>query len=104
VQFQELYVAAQQAGRLVIGGTCDSVSVGGCWLGGCYGSFSRVFGSGAANLLELRLVLVSAPAEPPPFSLPPIPAPCARRAQPPHPALPSPTAHPRNPRRPMAPP
>ena len=57
VQFRELYDAAQLAGKLVIGGTCDSVSVGGCWLGGCFGSFSRVFGTGAANILELRLVL-----------------------------------------------
>jgi len=62
VQFNALYDAAQEAGKLVIGGTCDSVSVGGCWLGGCYGSFSRVFGSGAANLLELRLVLANGSA------------------------------------------
>ena len=62
VQFRELYSAAQAAGRLVIGGTCDSVSVGGCWLGGCYGSFSRAFGSGAANLLELRMVLANGTA------------------------------------------
>ena len=59
VQFRELYAAAQAAGRLVIGGTCDSVSVGGCWLGGCYGSFSRLFGTGAANLLQLRLALAN---------------------------------------------
>jgi FAD/FMN-containing dehydrogenase len=59
VQFRELYTAAQAAGRLVIGGTCDSVGVGGCWLGGCYGSFSRLFGSGAANLLQARLALAN---------------------------------------------
>jgi hypothetical protein len=59
VQFRELYDAAQLTGKLVIGGTCDSVSVGGCWLGGCFGSFSRVFGTGAANILELRLVLAN---------------------------------------------
>lgn len=62
VQFRELYDAAQVAGRLVVGGTCDSVSVGGCWLGGCFGSFSRVFGTGAANILELRLVLANGTA------------------------------------------
>ena len=59
VQFRELYQAAQQQGRLVIGGTCDSVSVGGCWLGGCYGTFSQLFGSGASNLLSARVVLAN---------------------------------------------
>ena len=57
VQFRELYSAAQAQGRLVIGGTCDSVSVGGCWLGGCYGTFSQLFGSGASNILSARVVL-----------------------------------------------
>ena len=57
VQFQQLYEAAQQQGRLVIGGTCDSVSVGGCWLGGCYGTFSQLFGSGSSNMLSARVVL-----------------------------------------------
>lgn len=57
VQFRELYAAAQENGRLVMGGTCDSVSVGGCWLGGCYGTFSQLFGSGASNLLSARVVL-----------------------------------------------
>ena len=57
VQFRDLYAAAQEAGRLVIGGTCDSVSVAGCWLGGCYGTFSQLFGSGSSNLLSARVVL-----------------------------------------------
>jgi hypothetical protein len=34
VQFRELYAAAAQAGRFAIGGTCDSVGVGGCWFAG----------------------------------------------------------------------
>ena len=57
VQFRELYAAAQARGRLVMGGTCDSVGVGGCWLGGCFGTFSKLFGSGASNLLSARVVL-----------------------------------------------
>jgi hypothetical protein len=44
---------------VVLGGTCDSVGVGGCWLGGCYGTFSRRLGSGAANILGLRMVLAN---------------------------------------------
>ena len=59
VQFEALYPAAQQLGRHVIGGTCDSVGAAGCWLGGCYGSFSRRFGAGALNLLQARLVLAN---------------------------------------------
>jgi len=41
----------------VMGGTCDSVGVAGCWLGGCYGPFTKKFGNGAVNLLEAKLVL-----------------------------------------------
>ena len=59
VQFQALYPAALSRGLVVIGGTCDSVGVGGCWLGGCYGTFSRRLGSGAANILGLRMVLAN---------------------------------------------
>jgi hypothetical protein len=57
VQFRELYNAALSLGRVVMGGTCDSVSVGGCWLGGCYGTLSRLYGSGSSNLLQARVVL-----------------------------------------------
>jgi FAD/FMN-containing dehydrogenase len=59
VQFRELYAAAQQSGRLVIGGTCDSVGVGGCWLGGCFGTWSKLYGSAASNLLQARVVLAN---------------------------------------------
>ena len=45
--------------RFVIGGTCDSVGVGGCWQGGCYGTLSRLYGAAAANLLEARVVLAN---------------------------------------------
>lgn len=47
---------------LVNGGTCDSVGVGGCWLAGCFGPFTKRFGSGAVNLLELRVVLANGTA------------------------------------------
>ena len=59
VQFAELYAAAADAGRFVVGGTCDSVGVGGCWLGGCHGTFSKLYSSAAANLLEARVVLAN---------------------------------------------
>ena len=56
-QFRDLYAAAAAAGGLVIGGTCDSVGVGGCWLGGCFGTWSKRYGSGANNILAARIVL-----------------------------------------------
>ena len=59
VQFNDLYAAAQEHGRLVIGGTCDSVGVGGCWLGGCFGTFSKLYGSAASNLLQAKVVLAN---------------------------------------------
>ncbi len=57
VQFRELYNAAAQNNVVVMGGTCDSVGVGGCFLGGCWGTMSKMYGSAAANLLEARVVL-----------------------------------------------
>lgn len=51
--------AAQNRKRLVIGGTCDSVGVAGCWLSGCYGVFSKKFGAGALNMLSARVVLAN---------------------------------------------
>ena len=59
VQFRELYAAAQaqRPPALVIGGTCDSVGVGGCFLGGCFGTWSKRFGSAASNLLQATAVL-----------------------------------------------
>ena len=41
VQFLDLYPEAQRRGKLVIGGTCDTVGVAGCWLAGCYGNFAK---------------------------------------------------------------
>lgn len=51
VQFSDLYPAAnnrryplppyQDRQSIVMGGTCDSVGVAGCWLGGCYGTLTR---------------------------------------------------------------
>lgn len=42
-----------------MGGGCDSVGVGGCWLGGCYNVFTKKFGDGAVNLLEAKVVLAN---------------------------------------------
>ena len=61
-QFFQLYPQAQARGRLLIGGTCDSVSVGGCWVAGCYGSLSRRYGSAASNLVQVRAVLANGTA------------------------------------------
>ena len=68
VQFSDLYPLAQQQPypgdtaspprkTIVMGGTCDSVGVGGCWLGGCFGPFTKLFGNGAVNLLQAKVVL-----------------------------------------------
>ena len=61
VQFRELYSAAQAQSppAFVVGGTCDSVGVGGCWLGGCFGTWSKLYGSAASNLLEAEVVLAN---------------------------------------------
>eukprot|EP00041_Stephanoeca_diplocostata_P011295 m.184051 g.184051 ORF g.184051 m.184051 type:complete len:337 (+) comp18488_c0_seq16:203-1213(+) len=59
VQFSDLYLWGMQHGHLVIGGTCDSVGVGGCWLGGCYGTWSKLYGSAASNLLQAKVVLAN---------------------------------------------
>jgi hypothetical protein len=45
-----------QAGRYVQGGGCTTVGVAGLVQGGGFGSFSKAFGSGAANLLEAEVV------------------------------------------------
>jgi FAD/FMN-containing dehydrogenase len=44
------------AGRYVQGGGCTTVGVAGLVLGGGFGSFSKGFGTGAANLLEAEVV------------------------------------------------
>eukprot|EP01052_Picozoa_sp_SAG31_P027871 SAG31_NODE_2644_length_5315_cov_7.392063_4_plen_65_part_00 len=41
LQFADFYPEAERRGRLVNGGTCTSVGVGGCTLGGCFGPFSQ---------------------------------------------------------------
>ncbi|MDQ8756209.1 FAD-binding oxidoreductase [Sphingosinicella sp. LHD-64] len=47
---------AVQAGRYVQGGGCLTVGVAGFVLGGGFGSLSKAFGTGAANLLEAEVV------------------------------------------------
>lgn len=54
----EAYKAASAAGLYIQGGGCTSVGAcGGFALGGGFGSFSKRFGSGAAGVIELRVVL-----------------------------------------------
>ncbi|PAL07333.1 FAD-linked oxidoreductase, partial [Staphylococcus hominis] len=45
-----------RAGRYVQGGGCTSVGVTGLVTGGGFGSFSKGFGTAAANLLEAEVV------------------------------------------------
>ncbi|MEO6225295.1 MAG: FAD-binding protein [Sphingomicrobium sp.] len=47
---------AVEGGRYVQGGGCLTVGVGGFVQGGGFGSFSKQFGTGAANLLEAEIV------------------------------------------------
>jgi FAD/FMN-containing dehydrogenase len=57
VQFMDLYPDAWNHGKIVMGGTCDSVGVGGCWTAGCFGLFTKKFGAGALNILEATVVV-----------------------------------------------
>jgi len=59
VQFRDLYPDAQAHGKVIMGGTCDSVGVGGCWMAGCYGPFTKKFGNGAVNILSANVVLAN---------------------------------------------
>lgn len=54
VQIWQVVKEMQEQKRLVVTGTCATVGHVGCTLGGCYGDYSRYFGSGATNLLEAR--------------------------------------------------
>lgn len=58
-QFYELYPEAQNHGKIVMGGSCDTVGVAGCWLSGCYGAYTKKFGNGALNMLAARVVLAN---------------------------------------------
>jgi FAD/FMN-containing dehydrogenase len=59
LQFADFYPEAEKRGRLVNGGTCTSVGVGGCTLGGCFGPFSQKLGPAASNVLEAKVVLAN---------------------------------------------
>jgi FAD/FMN-containing dehydrogenase len=53
----DLYHAVtEQAGRYVQGGGCTDVGVAGLVQGGGFGSFSKGFGTGGANLIEAEIV------------------------------------------------
>lgn len=58
-QFADFYPLAEARGVLVNGGTCTSVGVGGCTLGGCFGSFSQKLGPSASNVLQAKVVLAN---------------------------------------------
>merc|ERR1719382_1550617 len=57
VQFWQLYNEATKQKRMVVGGTCSTVGHAGFTLGGGYGDYSRMYGSGATNLVEAEVVL-----------------------------------------------
>jgi FAD/FMN-containing dehydrogenase len=59
VQFADLYPVAEKRDRFVNGGGCTSVGVGGCTLGGCFGSYSQKLGPSASNLLQAKVVLTN---------------------------------------------
>jgi hypothetical protein len=59
VVFWQLYDAAAEQGRMVIGGTCATVGHVGFSLFGGYGDYSRMYGSGASNIVEAEVVLAS---------------------------------------------
>ena len=54
--WRDVYFPAARAGRYVQGGGCLTVGVAGFIQGGGFGSFSKQFGTGAANLLEVEVV------------------------------------------------
>ena len=58
-QFADFYPEAEKRGRLINGGTCTSVGVGGCTLGGCFGPFSQLLGPSASNVLQAKVVLAN---------------------------------------------
>jgi hypothetical protein len=59
VEFWQLYDEAAQHGRMVVGGTCSTVGHVGFSLFGGYGDYSRMYGSGASNMVEAEVVLAS---------------------------------------------
>ena len=59
VQFADLYPLAMSRGKIVMGGTCDSVGVGGCFSAGCYGPFTKLFGNAAVNIIEAKVVVAN---------------------------------------------
>jgi FAD/FMN-containing dehydrogenase len=52
----DVYDYLSQHGRIFPGGTCPSVGLAGYLLGGGYGWYSRAFGLGIDNLVEVDVV------------------------------------------------
>jgi len=59
VQWGGVYREASLNGSFVIGGGCPTVGVVGFTLGGGYGLASKMYGTGASNLLQARIVLAN---------------------------------------------
>jgi hypothetical protein len=56
ITWVDVYLEATERDLYVQGGGCTSVGVVGWMIGGGYGTFSKMFGTGPANLLEARVV------------------------------------------------
>mmetsp|Transcript_56478 Transcript_56478/g.157421 ORF Transcript_56478/g.157421 Transcript_56478/m.157421 type:complete len:297 (+) Transcript_56478:55-945(+) len=52
----QVYSHLERVNRVVVGGTCPTVSTAGLWLGGGKGMFTRHYGLGSDNLLAVELV------------------------------------------------
>jgi len=59
VQFWQIAEEMAQNKRLVVSGNCLTVGHVGFSLGGGYGDYSRMYGSGATNMLEAEVVLAA---------------------------------------------
>jgi hypothetical protein len=59
VNFWQVYDEAAQHGRMVVGGVAGTVGHVGFSLFGGYGDYSRMYGSGASNIVEAEVVLAS---------------------------------------------
>ncbi|KIK95398.1 hypothetical protein PAXRUDRAFT_140764 [Paxillus rubicundulus Ve08.2h10] len=60
VQWGEAYVAAEQNGRMIVGGAIASIGAAGGWLaGGGHSALSPTYGLGVDNVIEISVVLSS---------------------------------------------
>lgn len=57
VQYFQLYNEAQIRGRFIVGGACSTVGHAGFAMGGGYGLYTRLAGSGAQNIVRATVLL-----------------------------------------------